>query len=384
MNVERKERFLKIRKNLMEFGESFYELSKIGDPIWDENIPTAQVEYTSSGDKLAFAWNPNFFDSKSDYFNSFILCHEMLHLFLEHGKRGKDLKNRNKANICMDIYINHLLIDGFGFNRSLLEGWEDLCWRDTVFNKKIQAGASFEYYYNLDDSLFKPGWSSVDIHNFFDITKKVDIERIEELKKDFRGCGDNAGELERIFESKPKKKRKFETLVKNLTGSIINKSNELVESWGALSRRFCDFTQDIPGTVNATSKRSKSRYRCLFYVDNSGSCYHWIERFCNAADSLDPNIFEVELYSFDTKVHPVKKENGKNILLGGGGTSFTCVKNHVESFKQKVDIVIVLTDGYASPIEVKNKNIWNWLISEDGCSSSLLNFNKVYKLSQYE
>jgi hypothetical protein len=276
----------------------------------------------------------------------------------------------------------------------LIEGWEKLCWLDTVFKKEVLKSGSFEYYYNLDDSYFKEGFSSIDKHNFLNLSDEElanIIGKIEGLKSDLqkdyspkRGCGDKDGDIENIFEVKPIKKRKFDSLVKNLTASITKKSEKTMDSWCKISRRFCDFTQDIPGTANATTRVSSRKYRCLFYIDNSGSCSNWGQRFCQVAASLDQSLFEVHLFSFDTRVYEIKKIGDKFAIFGGGGTSFSAVKNHAESFPEKVDIIIVLTDGYSCMIDPKNKKIWNWLLCEGGSAAELGNFNNIHKLSQYE
>ena len=40
-----------------------------------------------------------------------------MHVILNHGHRSKDSKNKNAANVAMDIVVNHLLVDRFGFIR---------------------------------------------------------------------------------------------------------------------------------------------------------------------------------------------------------------------------------------------------------------------------
>ena len=43
----------------------------------------------------------------------FVICHEMLHIILNHGKRSKNTLSENKiaANMALDIVVNHSLIN---------------------------------------------------------------------------------------------------------------------------------------------------------------------------------------------------------------------------------------------------------------------------------
>ena len=50
----------------------------------------------------------------------------------------------------MDVVVNHLLVDQFGFDRQQVDPKNQLCWLDTVFGKKYVApDETFEYYFNL-------------------------------------------------------------------------------------------------------------------------------------------------------------------------------------------------------------------------------------------
>jgi len=386
---ERNKRFDIIKYQLMEFSECFYELGKIGDPIWDDSIPTAQIEFTRDGRRLAFRWSTIDFDKHDDYTIMATLCHEMCHIILQHGKRGLKLTDHRKANIMMDVYVNHLMVDGFGMNRSLINNWKDWCWRDTVFNINIEHKPSFEYYYNIEDEFIVPGFSTRDGHSFLIAPDSEIKDAIEDAATVFfdalpSGYGDEAKEICSDFETKKSIKRKFEHLVKGLVSSIKEKDESLFESWGQLDRRLCDFTTDIPGSIIIDSHIAPRKYRCYFYVDNSGSCANWAKKFCNVSASLDEKLFEVKLFSFDTKVYEVEKQNNLYRLYGGGGTSFEVVVNHLQSQEEKADIVIVLTDGFGEQVFPKNKKIWNWLLTECGTASSLDRAGNIYRLSQYE
>jgi len=98
------------------------------------------------------------------------------------------------------------------------------------------------------------------------------------------------------------------------------------------------------------------------YVDASGSMHPDVLR--QVADLIgDDDEMEIEWHSFDGVVMPF--EPGQPIL-GGGGTSFQIIEEHVAEKEEDQDFVLVITDGYAPHITPRDPNIWVWLIVPDG------------------
>lgn len=392
--ITREERHRKIVEQIVDFSEIFETFASNGRPIFSDSIPTACICFNVEGTPIGFVWGKDFFDSCSDYKAKFILCHEMLHIFLKHGVRMEGLKNKNKANVTMDISINHLLVDEFGFVRGLIEGWEDLCWRDTVFNTHIPALPAFESYYELDDSFFNKGFSSLDEHKFLkgggeggenELSEELQKVLDELRKKMARGLpshGDETGYVQKEFKVERIKKPKFDTLVKKITASVIELKKKETSSWTRLDRRMCEIAPDLPSIDTLHERRCRKRYRCAFFVDNSGSCSEYVERFCKAAESLNPKVFEVDAYTFDTSVHKINKLNGRYSVTGGGGTCFKCIGKKVE--ETNPDIVFVVTDGFAGSFIPKDRKKFFWFLTEDGSENAIRGAGKIYRLSQYE
>lgn len=391
--ADRLERFERLRDGLENYSSLFSSLVSLGQVGFTESINTAAVEMLKGEDKQFFRllWNPKFFDFNSDYKNSFILCHEMLHVLLKHGNRSKGL-NPKKSNICQDISINHMLIDNFGFKRFLIEGWEEACWRDTVFLAEVPALPSFESYYAIPDEKFKPEFLS---RGFFldeifsseisqDDEKKIEKER-NDLFSDLPSYGDESELTEATIEVKKRKKPKFENLVKNLVSSVTNSRNSILSeySWATIDRRFAELCPDFPCDKEIYHRKVEKKYVCYCYVDNSGSCADYIQKFCDTVSGLNKNIFEVALFSFDTKIHEIiADKDGKYSVRGGGGTDFSPVVKHIN--ENKPDIAFVLTDGIAEPpITNSRKHATHWFISENGSSYALKGSGKIWKLSQY-
>lgn len=165
----------------------FSKFWEIGKPTFSEKIPTAAVMIDKETKAVSFVFNPCFWKYNDDYSKRFVICHEMLHLILNHAIRIKDAEKQNIPiiNVCLDIVVNHLLVNKFEFNRDKINGfskafvdaagnkygitedkvfnnYKDFCWVETVFdpqkypervvktNGQIPSNRlSFENYYNL-------------------------------------------------------------------------------------------------------------------------------------------------------------------------------------------------------------------------------------------
>ena len=151
------EEWMKISLALEEHHAVFYKVWQMGKPIFDESIPTACVQFDEHGNFIMFRFNPEFW-SRLDFKNKlWVICHEALHIVLNHGIRAKEAGvNSKAANIAMDIVVNHSLSANFGFDREEVDNWEEYCWVDTVFKDKKPLpphNEMFEYYYNLFDKV---------------------------------------------------------------------------------------------------------------------------------------------------------------------------------------------------------------------------------------
>ena len=127
----------------------FYKLWSIGKPQLVDNIDTAAVSFDKFGKYINFLFNKDFWNRIDINGKLFVICHEMLHVLLNHGIRSKSVSSSNRValNISLDVVVNHSLINSFGFQRDMVcksinkalnsseeDAKEDcLCWIDTVF-----------------------------------------------------------------------------------------------------------------------------------------------------------------------------------------------------------------------------------------------------------
>lgn len=176
--------WLEIATALEDHHAVFYKLWQMGKPVFNEDLPTAAVQFDEVGDFVYFHFNPTFWQRLSFRGKLFVICHEALHVILNHGIRIRDAGiNRRASNSALDVVVNHNLIRGFGFDRKEIddiikpifrqmaldegkpwtpeqEQYGGLCWVDTVFKDKKpmpKDDEMFEHYYNLFEKVYGDG-----------------------------------------------------------------------------------------------------------------------------------------------------------------------------------------------------------------------------------
>jgi hypothetical protein len=138
-----KEQLAIIASDLQDKHAIFYKLFELGKINFSYEVDTACVKFCDynfdNNTEVVFLFNPVFWINSTEYFIMFIICHEMLHIILNHGMRAKDVFLKKDSyiidswNIATDLVINHILIDKLSFIRERLDNWEKFCWIDTVF-----------------------------------------------------------------------------------------------------------------------------------------------------------------------------------------------------------------------------------------------------------
>ena len=114
--------FFEISRSLEDKHAIFYKLWEIGRPVFTNSVPTAEVRMDRDGNGVAFLFNYKWWKKLSPYTRKFVICHEMLHLILNHGIRIRDAQTglNTVVNKGVDIVVNHLLLKKFRFDRTSL------------------------------------------------------------------------------------------------------------------------------------------------------------------------------------------------------------------------------------------------------------------------
>ena len=111
----------------------FYKLWEMGEMVFDESISTACVKFDRVGHYVSFHFNPDFWKEKTTYERLFIICHECLHVWLNHGLRTRNAEFPSMVNTALDVVVNHMLVENFGFKRHKIKDYQELCWVDHFF-----------------------------------------------------------------------------------------------------------------------------------------------------------------------------------------------------------------------------------------------------------
>jgi hypothetical protein len=401
-----------ILDSLINYHSIFYKFWKLCRPRFSDEIDTACVSFNKDYDCIDFLINKDFWNSQSDHNKKFIISHECWHVINFHSKRVNN-KLTAIANAAMDIVVNESLVKYFGFNRKEIDPDNNFCWLDTCFTKEdnVEPWHNFEYYLNkLKDKqsgvekllvTSHDGLSSITEEVLSEILEGMSDEEIEVIKnitqeseknskKESGGqqAGTGAGNLTKEFLGGfGKKKKKWESVIRKFQKKI--KIAEVEDThWLYKNRRVSNLKSNlfIPSEVEDSMRKSSSeKISTWFFMDTSGSCWGLADRFFKAASSLDPNIFDVKYFYFDTKVYPANLKT--KLVLGGGGTSFKCISNFVYAKNNSANpYVWILTDGFGDELSIPSGQLkkWHWFLTENGCKTYISPKSKTYDLQNFE
>ena len=402
--------FRTIAKNLAKFHGIFKQLWQLGEPRLTFEIPTAAVSFDKEGNQVLFLFNPLFWNGIDEYTREFVICHECLHVILNHGLRTLEIetkKNHEIANKSMDIVINHMLVDKFNFDRYSIKDQHELCWIDTCFkenHRKIERQRAFEYYFGLMKNISDTGGRCLDIHDFFrgmdfekvfeklndiisDIEKDDFIGKIGELEECSKEAGNGSlGSTLKITKRKFKKQKKWETVIQRW--SMKFRSCDIpIEQWSRKSRRMYSLDNNIILPCDFDDEKfEQAKIDVWFFLDASGSCIHLKDRFFGAAKSLPADRFHVTAFSFDTEVFPVNLDHYE--IKGGGGTSFSILEDEVQKYlkadplRKHPEAIFVITDGYGNKLNPSMPKKWYFFLSENyrSCIPQTCN---IFKLKDF-
>jgi len=167
-----------------------------------------------------------------------------------------------------------------------------------------------------------------------------------------------------------KPKPKWESVIKRWTKKAL--SDEATEMSFVYENRRIDPSYMDGLSLPAEGEGEnfeKKKIRVAFFLDTSGSCIHLAERFFNAAKTLDPRRFDVNLYCFDTRVFKTSLKEAK--VYGGGGTSFHIIEDAIqqemaEASRSYPDAVFMITDCYGDKVNPEKPNRWHIFVTEHG------------------
>lgn len=414
--------WMKISADL-EGHHSLFDLCwQMGRPVFTDAVPTAAVRFNPEGDYLEFLFNPDFWLSQTHYERLFIIAHECLHVALNHGRRtiNQLQANADVVNALLDIVVNHTLVNNFGFDRSQIGDQANLCWVDTIFPDKpnMPTDEAFEYYYNLLPVIPQDVFL-LDDHSALNTASsgagggavgKLNRELSEEEKQSLRemlekhqpkdgsppekgglgggeaGTGFGGWTFAKVGYVGVKKK--WETVIKEWSLKHLREDSQDNEQWARVHRRFSLMSGGLmlPSEMEEDAFE-KDRLPVFFFLDTSGSCWGYNDRFFKAALSLPKDKFDIRLFCFDTKVQETTLESKK--IYGGGGTNFGVIESHIQKVVSQECIeypsaVFLITDGCGSHVQPAKPSQWFWFLTPYNSKSYIPSGSKVFMLKDFE
>lgn len=226
------------------------------------------------------------------------------------------------------------------------------------------------------------------IENICSQIPKDEIKDLNDLfkKSDLQAGREHSPFQKYMVDEKVKKKAKWESIIKKWVRNRMTIHEAESFQWVLKNRRnVCLGEELILPSIDVLEKytNKKDKINVAFFLDTSGSCHSYAQRFFNAAKSVPTERFNIKFFSFSTYVREINLKS--NYLPMGGGTSFRIIENAIiQEYGEKYpDAVFILTDGYGNDVVPKHPEKWHWLLTED-YTLHVPNQSKTYKLSQYE
>lgn len=394
--------FFEISRRLEIYHTIFYKIWELGKPIFTNKIPTAAVQFDREGNCIDFMFNPDFYKTLTEKQIDFIICHECLHVALEHGIRAKNATNRSICNITMDVVINEMLTHQYDFKQSEIDPKGDYCWLNTVFKDRedVKLGESFEYYYNRAIEDANTDCLTIDIHDFLNgmesdyIRDYLDNQLSDAEKQELNKFLGKAGSLDgkdsiKVSKEKIEIKRTWEKVIKKWTKKFFKDDFDTFEHWLRCNRRMSMLPEDIflPNEFEMQEAPEKNKIELFLFLDTSGSCRGLAERFWRAYKSIPSDRFIKKCFGFSFTPYPINEEN--NTLRGFGGTSFSSIEKYIQeqitsgSISKYPDIVFIITDGEGDPVQPEFPERWHWYLSQN-YSCYIPKGSYTYQLSDFE
>lgn len=406
-----KQEFYDIAINLEKYHEIFSALWKITHPQFSTQVETAAVCFNKDGNCINFLINPNFWGTIDEYNKEFVICHELLHVILIHGIRSKQYRDKYSPdiiNICLDLSVNHLLTQLFKFNRFFIKNWHKLCWADTVLqNYDLEPNKSFEYYIDKLplSPIFKQQIEITDHDYLKDFDEKVS-NRIKNILDTIMGTSSNSEDNKNILDQTLSKLEGGQypgsaniselRFLKNKKLKILKKWESVLHKymrhtehehehiqWIRANRRISFIKSDILlPSESEIIDRDLGKYKIWLFLDCSGSCYELYNLFNNASKTFNPNKFEVQKFGHSTFV-------SKNINDCGGGTSFSCIENYIQSqitqgkITKYPDAIFHFTDGEGYRFETAYPSRWYVFLTPKGSEYCYPKGTNFFKLSDF-
>jgi len=304
-------------------------------------------------------YNEKFIESLSTKTCKEILCHEVLHVALEHMKR---LEQRNKRiwNIAIDLAVNYVLRQhGMKLTEDALIPDEKGYFKR--FNINVNGKIAEQMYTELYNKVPRTLKTQTDVH-IYKAEGKIqksykDQKNLRKEKFDWKKILREAEVHSKIHGVEPLGiERDIDFLFrhkinwKSLLWKYIINEIPVDFTWTKQSKKTISSNIYLPST-------KKENINVVVAVDTSGSITkNMLNEFIGEIIKLSRSFefIDVTILTCDAEVQDVFRLRNREIIRkiknirvhGGGGTSFVPVFNWIYENQKNTKVLIYLTDGY--------------------------------------
>lgn len=314
-------------------------------------------------------YNPQFVNDLTEEELKGVLCHEIMHVALEHLIRMRSETSRDMWNIATDIAINNMLVNNnITLPKCGLIPKNNSITLDKIRVDNIESKTAEDIYAEIFDNC-DCKCKGFDSHIYIE---NPDEDRDE---KTDGGAGTEQVDWPSVLMQAAVFAEQRGQLPAGMDRYIDAIKNPKA-NWKSILRKYIQ--QYIPNDYT-WAKRSKKSYSCGFYlpssskehleiavgIDTSGSIgqeqlSEFMSEIVGIADSFK-QIMTVTVMCHDYIVHTnekisqVNRNKVKNIQIkGGGGTSHQDILDKID---KKTRVAIFFTDGYS---DIDNINLKNY------------------------
>lgn len=332
--------------------------------------PTAAVD----GRKIYY--NREFFNSLKMEELTFVLCHEVLHVALDHLTR-KGQRDPEWWNMANDFVINSILHESkigkmpttrvpcevnssgkktqaqrVGLYDSKYHGWSSEAVYEDLEKRKVKKELTLDVHFEVQSG-GKNEQKGKNPHGGLTVTlTQEEIEQLrEEMKnKILQAANASAGKMpagiKRLIDELLEPKVNWRDLLRNSIQSCL--INDF--TWMKPNRKHMYSGIFLP------SMSKDDTIDLQIAIDMSGSISQEMGKdFMSEIKGIMDQYadYKIGILTFDTKIYNYQEFTKDKIdsflsykLVGGGGTDFTCFWNHWENNYIVPKLAVVFTDGY--------------------------------------
>ena len=371
-------------------------------PSFNDDIETARVVFSAddSDKNIQFEFSPVFWNSLNEYEKLFVFIHEVLHVLLYHGSRGKEFmdslpehdRNYSTLNKAMDICINEMIMREYvDIPISMMPVLDPMmcsirnCFPDRI--SEIQEQKSFNYYYHELRKNSSEDNTGFDDHDFMSASEELlellsdvivgavdldqnDVKEDSLKKSNGYSLDDKVDDVSVSVDIKSMTtSQKLEHYLNIYTVSSFGGREPRPKretQWYGMNRRIIG-KSDLMLPVQKELPRKKHRYKIVAYCDVSGSVASYSKIMLKLISELDTSKYDLELYTWASRVSPQIDCSGGCISYKetGHGTNINAVFRHFDKVLDRSvepDGVIVLTDGDYNNIKDRSEDFFKeWI-----------------------